>query len=562
MSTTPLLGERDFDYDTYGFDDTYDPTSFYRDTDALDDPIFSQTHSPVLLPLIKASSSSSSSDEGSLYDPSMDEDKKIQPIQPLVTIQPNPPKRKRGRPKGTKNKKQIPTPSDDRINAVAFAAANPPGVPNPYLHVNQPTGVAFSSQETAEKPLKKAKIAHDPNVFRSIAVYPAYLMDPKVVHCLDFHNEGTPEIRQAILNSAESKLNQVLSGSYVFGERVLIKSFVPYRPPLTMVASPPNLFLWHVLMGHGVMTTRHGMVSVFPVTVYNSEKNLQSQQQGFPCLAVHVAHMKTLLWRMFSCCRNIPISNESLSNQCHYQLEFDPADDGPLIALSGFDAYHVEAHKQQGGFMLFSAEYVDIMKHFFVTQDMCLRDIGTILSQVYRHIPELKGKFSEEFRPLWLGEERQANVVYMLGKDDKDHAFGMARARSLSGQVRFGGGGKKWTVCDSPINKPSNYHVNSFAYGVQCWSYQLALLNSAYTYFTGQALSEWRHQLGLLELDPNTQVQDREKCIKIGLLNDYVKYVTSPVLRRARGKLESTYGTEFVRNFFGAKHVKVYQKRK
>ena len=454
-----------------------------------------------------------------------------------------PPKKKRGRPKGKTNAKR-PISNEDRENAVAFAALNP-GVPNPFLG----------------NPMKKAKIEKDPNVFRSFATYPKYLMDPEVVRCLDFMNEGTPEIRQAILSAAESKLNQVLSGATVFGEPVLIKSFKPIRPPFTMVASPQNLFLWHVLLGRGVMTTRHGMVSVFPVTVYNSEKNFQKRQQGFPCLVVHIGHIKTLMWRIFSCCRNMPISNETLSNQWHYQMEYDVNDDAPLIALSGFDAYHIESHKQQGGFMLFSAEYVDVMKHFFVTPTRCLRDIGTILSLVYRHIPELAGKFTDEFRSLWLGEEREPNVRYMLGDPTKTHAFSMSRARSLSGVVGFGRTGKRWSL---PLftNESSEYGVNSFAYGVQCWDYQLRLLNSAYVYFTGESIPICQHQWGLLELDPITPVQGRSECIEIGLLNDFTKYATSPALRRARSKLVKTYGIDFVRNFFGAENVRVYQKRK
>lgn len=456
---------------------------------------------------------------------------------------PIPPKKKRGRPKGKTNAKRHIS-NEDRENAVAFAALNP-GVPNPFLG----------------NPVKKAKIEKDPNVFRSFATYPKYLMDPEVVRCLDFMNEGTPEIRQAILSAAESKLNQVLSGATVFGERVLIKSFKPIRPPFTMVASPQNLFLWHVLLGRGVMTTRHGMVSVFPVTVYNSEKNFQKHQQGFPCLVVHIGHIKTLMWRIFSCCRNMPISNETLSNQCHYQMEYDVNDDAPLITLSGFDAYHIESHKQLGGFLLFSAEYVDVMKHFFVTPTRCLRDIGTILSLVYRHIPELTGKFTDEFRCLWLGEEREPNVRYMLGDPTTTHAFSMSRARSLSGIVGFGRTGKRWSL---PLltNEPSEYRTNSFAYGVQCWDYQLRLLNSAYVYFTGESIPMCQHQWGLLELDPITPVQGRSECIEAGLLNDFTKYATSPALRRARSKLVKTYGTDFVRNFFGAEHVRVYQKRK
>ncbi len=440
-----------------------------------------------------------------------------------ISIVPQAP-RKRGRPRGSKNKK----------------TSNVPTVP------------------------KRKRMRGDREVFREFAVLPKCLMDPAITGQFNMAGEKQ-EICRKYIPFAEQKCQMVKRGELAFGIPVVVPSFQePKSISYVLDATLPNLFLMNVLCSDNVCETRFGKVSVFPFTVYTSPEAKEDGVGGYPVLAVHVGHIKTLIWRIFSACRNADIKNPTLMKHAHYQAPYDFDQDVEFTKFTGFETYSSIESKAQGSYMLIPAPWFDVMKHYFITQHGNKRDIGEIFRRVYGTIPGLEGKFDDKFRAIWLGDERTANVIAMIRHEGKDHTFGMCRVRSLNNIVHVGKSGRLWILDNgnAPKHPTVTYNENSFAYGVQCWKEQIGWLNSAYTYFTGHILREPSHLLGLLTLDDTKlPVMSKAACVANGIHNDTELPKISQAVRRSRHNLESIYGTDLVQNFFGKDNTRVYLRK-
>ena len=389
-------------------------------------------------------------------------------------------------------------------------------------------------------------------VFRTFGLYPDVLSSPAAVGVLDI-DQCQPAFVSKIKQFAQSQLNKVATGALDFGRNVVISSFQAYRPEYKLAATLPNLFFMHILCSSNVMETRHGKVSVFPVTVYTNKTGLQQKQGGFPCLVIHRAHFKTLMWRIYSTLRKL-VGNHTLTEHisqlaCPYDLDQDDC----LNTVTGFEPYTTLRQKTDGGYLLLPAHWMLVMKSFFVGGHQELRDIGEIFRSVYHRLPGMEGKFDEEFRPIWLGDERSANVSYMVKAPEQAHTFGMARCRAVDGQVRVGRNGVHWRLPKMGSTKTglADYDTLSFAYGVQCWVEQLECLNTCYTFFTGQIVMQPTHQMGLFVLDTLKPVKDRRLCLVDGILNDEDSGKVSTRIRTQRYRIGRKYGKAFLPNYFG-----------
>jgi hypothetical protein len=371
---------------------------------------------------------------------------------------------------------------------------------------------------------------------------------------------GKPQFVQKVIDQAEGKLAAVRSGQVTFGAPMVLQDFEEVFPPYSLMATVINLFFMNVLFSGNVMETKDGKVSVFPVTVFKSDTLKNTGQTGFPCLAIHISHFKTLIWRIYSVTRRLINSDNLWQNLSAYSCRYNSLRDEPLITLSGMDPYNATQKKKLPSFLLLPAHWVDVMKHFFIHRGSTLRDIGDIFRQVYRNIPALQGKFDNVFRCIWLGEVRSANVMNMIKHPSADHVFSMTRLRAVNGQVNIGRNGMRWVLQD--ITLPATYNEESFAYGLETWNQQLAMLNTAYAFFTGEKMSATKpfHQHGLLVADHTLSVCTRQESLDKGIFNDTERHIIDKQIRSDRHRLKNL-SPAFVVNFFG-ECVNVYNKRK
>ncbi len=418
-----------------------------------------------------------------------------------------------------------------------------------------------SSKRKKQKKQTDKTTSRDKDTHRQVSRYPRSLLDPMSTGVLDFKDQGDPVQIQAIIQAAQTKLAAVKAGTMEFGARVLIRSFKPYEPKnFRMAATLPNTFFMNILCTDNVAYTQHGKVSVFPVTVHTSKDSLDKKLDGFPGLAVHVAHFKTLSWMVYSRCRITPISNETLMGHVTYRCEFNADEDEPLIALSGFEMYKTPKQKQEGGFIIIPAHFIDVMKYLFVKPPFyVLRDIADVWRNVYATShPNFVEKLIPENRAIWLGVERDVLVSYMITTPEKKHNYSMARVRALNGQVRLGTSGLAWKL--PPATTFVEYHNLSFAYGVQCWAEQVHLFNTAYTFFTGVKLEKLTHQAGLFALDHAAGgVLGRAECIARGIHKDHHTARIPSEIRRNRDHAKRQFGDNGA--YFGPENVVRYQRR-
>lgn len=427
----------------------------------------------------------------------------------------------------------------------------------------RPRKVPLTADQQQQQLMKRQQQAVTSETADQLVKFPPEMTDLDAAGALDF-NISKEETRLPALQAAEKKFAQVYEGRFAFGQPVVIESFEFNDAPLLLPAIISNIIVMSVLFSKGALETKHGKVSVFPVTVYRNAAQAAAQQQGYPCVALHVGQFKVLCWRVFSACRKI-VSNSSICNGFSaVASRFNPPDDGPLTRLAGVEEYTNPKLHAMGGFLLLSAKWLDVMKSFFVQKDFGRRDIGVLFRSVYSHTPSLKDKFSDMFRVIWLGMEREANVNSMLRLDSpiSDHFFSMTRCRAASGAVRIGPhkSGPLWVINPPKNDAPISYSSLSFCYGVQCWREQLVMLNSAFVYFTSteeqlSPMLEPRHMAGLTCLEETPLlVLDRVQCLRQGLLDDRKAQGEEDLvrhLRNARKALANKYGSSILSNFFG-----------
>jgi hypothetical protein len=270
---------------------------------------------------------------------------------------------------------------------------------------------------------------------------------------------------------------------------------------------------------------------------------------------MHKSHMKVLLWRMFSASRAY-IKTDTFSLQlADCMCEFDPTDDEALLAMTGLEPFNNIHQRKNNGFILLTARYFDVMRHFFVDEQKCLKDVGDIFRAAYHTKPALgvEGKFDERFRCVWLGDEREVEPNSILKECNLPQNMAQTRLRAHNNTIRIGVNGRKW-VLPASTTKHVAYDDNAYAYGVECWEKQLVCLNTVYTYFTGTLLTRTSHMQGLLVLE-QLPTKSKEQCVKQGIFNKTIKVESSKQIRRQRRKLTKEFGS--LSNFWG--ETKSYQ---
>lgn len=283
---------------------------------------------------------------------------------------------------------------------------------------------------------------------------------------------------------------------------------------------------------------------------------------------IHIAHTKTAMWRKWSACRKLISRNSTLRNAlAPFSVPYEMCESEEQILVSGFEPYQHDHQTRDGGFVFIPALWLDVMRYFVLQHDN-LRDLSEVFTQVFSHIPatklhtsegKIQSKFHNEYRCLWLGDERDSNVMGMLCDCNKAHTFGMARCRVFNKKINIHRNGKRWILPQTGLKNPK-YDDLSFAYGVQCWEEQLRMLNTCYAYFTDQPLTEKPFHLhGLIVKDLETPVLSREQCRRNGIFQDKEKSGVSQATRSQRYKL----GAAFAVNFWGCQsQVTYYYKKK
>lgn len=396
-------------------------------------------------------------------------------------------------------------------------------------------------------------------VLRKVALFPEFLRDPKWTGYLDIH-KGTPTFVKARIYEARTKTDRVYRGVQKFGRSVVISSFTPFCPPFKMEATVDMIMFMHLLFSKHVCHTSVGKVSVYPLTVYHTPADMAKGKRGYPVVAIHKAHMKTLLWCVSSVGRKLFGNNTMTPMLKRYECPYFVDQDQALNTVSGLDPYNSAPEKLQGGYSLLSAEWLDVMKPFFVGPKGELRRLGDILRTVYSNRPETEGKFLPEHQAVWLGEQRGANVARMLGIDDKGrstdkkkvHCFSMARARAYYGQITVGNNGEPWYPHQPNRKTPVTYDDLSLGYGVQLSNEQLWFYNTMYTFFSNRVVSYPCHMNGIMQIQPELPVNTRGFCILNGIYDDRgaVK-VVSAFIRAARHSLKKQHGPQFTTNYWG-----------
>lgn len=398
----------------------------------------------------------------------------------------------------------------------------------------------------------------DEKVFRKYWRTPEFLSDPTQMGYLYAGNLPNAEY---LIELAEEKLTQVMEGRLPFGRNVVIGSFQARdQVEYSVCATMNSLFIMHTLFCQDVMFTRHGKVSVFPVTVYTSLNQLENRENGFPCIAIHREHFKTLVWRRFSASRFADVcSPKFLDIFQHVVCLFDPNEDSALVTVSGFESYNSAKQKKEKGFILIPAHWIDVMKHFFIDQDThASLDISFLFREIYSDIPSLcresQSIFQDQYRAAFLGEERSANIMDMIKTSHLAHTNGMARCRAMVSEgLNIGKNGCRWNLPESKKNELAVYDTLSAVYGVECWDNLLLVYNTAYTFFTGNPVLYPHHMFGLLHLDDETKVKNRSICRKLGILNDNegIHKRVSKLTRQARYKIKKEFAKTGRLSFYG-----------
>ena len=450
--------------------------------------------------------------------PATDEDTETDEDMPPVRV-------RRGRPKGSKRKR--------------------PSSPDPLQNSSPSVEPSDDSSPSIEPPRsKKRKLAS--HIHRKRRLYPPCLLDLESVPILKSTNPGHIAL-------AETKLQEVTSGKRLFGHPLIIPSFEKVLPPYRMPATLCNLFFFNVLFSSNALDTATGKVSIFPVTIFQDEQ----KSSGFPCLLIHSAHMKTLMWNIYSGCRQLFKNGTFLENLPDICCSYSKPDENLFHALTGFEPY-TPVNKDLA-YILIPAHWLDVMRHFFVdAQTNTPYDIGHLCRTTFHTIPEMADKFHDDYRCNWAGEERISNVSYMICEPDAVKVFSMARCRAVNNQAMRKG--VLWTLRERQISVTlPDYNDLSFAYGVQCWKEQLQMLNTAVVFFTGSFTKSPMHQVGLLAYNDDKPVQSRSECVRGGILDDSKDNILlSNHTRQLRGTLRTQKGADFMTNYFG--HEGVYFK--
>lgn len=360
--------------------------------------------------------------------------------------------------------------------------------------------------------------------------------------------------------TAERKLEQVKQGKE-FGFPMVIPSF---RPPNNLTyklnTSYPSILCMLVLFHTDVLRTIDGKISVFPLTVYTTTQ----KTNGYPVLLIHKTHFRHVATRLFSICKKAVKNSTWDTYFSHVECIFDKSKDSQLVTLTGYEPFNHLHQKQENGFFMLPAHWVDAVKYLILQDNHELKKLSEIFSTVY---PQFRKQFSDEYKVVWLGVERGVNVQHLIKTGDHAHTGSMTRNRVVDGQIRIGGPhGCIWKLHPyTKKNDMATYNNETIIYGATTWKEITARLNTAWEFFTdNKAVLQYPyHMAGLFHLDTTAgfSLMTRDESIAKGLLNDRTNCDIPGRIRALRYALGKKYGKNFILNFWGEHNVKVCYKQ-
>jgi len=411
------------------------------------------------------------------------------------------------------------------------------------------------------KPIKKKKFTTDGReVLRETRAYPDSLFDLSQVGYMKVQDDR-------VVAAANQKRQWVKNGQYQFGESIVLPSFNTHEfKEFKLPSTAPAIYIMHTLFSEFAVNTITGQVAIWPVTIYNSKEQQESKKGGEPCFAIHRGLIKVIIRRAYTSLREVVYMETVTSTFHEIACNWDVVEDLPLCVLAGTERYQSMVHRMDRGFMLLPFHWFDAIKSLFVdTSTHMLRDVGVICREQFNKIKDMHifnkdqtetfSKFDDKFRVLWLGWERGVHVSSVVGTPELQHVESMCRARAYSGQVRMNGNGKFWKM--DPLVNPDNritYTNISFGYGVQCHIGQVHLLNTAYVLLTGKSITQVTHMKSLFFLQADKPVLTRKDTLALGIIDDTRdSNKTHSYIRRIKYRLKKEFGDNICSTFWGTK---------
>lgn len=432
---------------------------------------------------------------------------------------------------------------------------------------------------------KKIKKIHEKKEDYKLHNFPQILLRPDKAGIIDFLKHRTHldiDWAKSIVEISEKKLNQVKSGEVDFGFRIFLKSFKPldylqYKFQLTI----SNIFFFHLLFSDDVINTKTGQVSIFPVTVHQSQNELNEKTNGFPCMLVQVSHIRHLMEKKYSATKRLyqeqystNLKKEEFS--CFFSCENDDID---LIRISGFDACTGYERKDAKGFILIPAHWLNVMKYYFLNPEtQKVFDIGYLMKTFYQKT-HFAQKFDEICRCMWLGHEYPKISIQSVVREPESspnssaknmESNSMAHCRAFRNKIRNTYDNQLWKCWDLKYcknvleyckSKTQNedeskfdeclYDDLSFGYGVECWDEQLKILNHAHSFFKiwGDDEKSPYHMTGLFKSNRLENIKTRSESIQQGILFNMTLEDELEMIHHASEKFEKDL--EYVKKIYG-----------
>ncbi len=370
---------------------------------------------------------------------------------------------------------------------------------------------------------------------------------------------------QARVEKAEKFLKDVQGGYLIHGRKLLMENNVDLTlPEYTMPASMVNIYILWFLFSKDAMDTKHGKVSYFPSTIYQTKFDFDNNINGTPVFILHRSHLRCALIRKTSMSRKLmTMKNINNSFTKYVTCPFDHKYDELLAKVSGFEICATSAQKDISGFVLLRSDWLMVMAHHFLKKNGTPKTLRELVNTFYHDKPHINDIFKRD-DVVWQGDTRDISVYDMLKLDKPNAMFNpsMTRCRPLHGRVCVRGKGV-WKL--KPKHFDKCYDKHSFTYGVECDIDQLECLShlpelfgynrfEQNNYYTYESLIKYKppenvkrkifHLKGINNFNLNANVFEKNECIAKGIINDHdQKYTykrTSNSTRRARSKVNRT----------------------
>lgn len=331
---------------------------------------------------------------------------------------------------------------------------------------------------------------------------------------------------EKVIRYAQARRRQVAEGTLPFGIPMVLPSFKARDPSYQMYLTIQTIFFLSTLFRGDSLFTFYGMVSVFPMTIYTSDEDKARRRGGMPVLVMHRANFRILTFKTFSTSYDVFHLNVYDTHLANIKCEYSAEDDIQLFQVTGFDRYTSEETNRNPAFFIISAEWVDVMRHYFChwfkepqkgRHMYGARDIYGIFQQAFDKVPfgsgtlQSMGRLKDEYRIKWVGDERTPYLFDVMTCPDEPRSHSMTRSRPSDGKTHLN---DEPFVITVKCAKTVQYDEHCFSYGISCWKEQLEILNTAFTYFTRRQVDKPYHMYGLFEIQSDQDYRDRAVLTK------------------------------------------------